>query len=84
MQGAQVQSLVGGLRSCMPCVVQPKKIKDKENASCGGGWGAEFVKRKRYTSQSIKTAKVRLYLGEGNGTTLKYSCLENPMDGGVW
>ena len=22
--------------------------------------------------------------GEGNGTPLKYSCLENPMDGGVW
>ena len=21
--------------------------------------------------------------GEGNGTPLKYSCLENPMDGGV-
>ena len=23
-------------------------------------------------------------VGEGNGTTLKYSCLENPMDGGAW
>ena len=22
--------------------------------------------------------------GEGNGNTLQYSCLENPMDGGVW
>ena len=22
--------------------------------------------------------------GEGNGTPLQYSCLENPMDGGVW
>ena len=22
--------------------------------------------------------------GEGNGTTLQYSCLENPMDGGAW
>ena len=21
---------------------------------------------------------------EGNGTPLQYSCLENPMDGGVW
>ena len=26
-----------------------------------------------------------LYLiGEGNGTPLQYSCLENPMDGGDW
>ena len=23
-------------------------------------------------------------LGEGNGATLQYSCLENPMDGGAW
>ena len=22
--------------------------------------------------------------GEGNGTQLQYSCLENPMDGGAW
>ena len=22
--------------------------------------------------------------GEGNGTTLQYSCLENPMDRGAW
>ena len=21
---------------------------------------------------------------EGNGTSIQYSCLENPMDGGVW
>ena len=24
------------------------------------------------------------YPGEGNGTLLQYSCLENPMDGGAW
>ena len=24
------------------------------------------------------------YDGEGDGTPLLYSCLENPMDGGVW
>ena len=24
------------------------------------------------------------YFGEGNGTPLQHSCLENPMDGGVW
>ena len=24
------------------------------------------------------------YCGEGNGTPLQYSCLENPMDGGAW
>ena len=25
-----------------------------------------------------------LNCGEGNGTPLQYSCLENPMDGGAW
>ena len=23
-------------------------------------------------------------IGEANGTSLQYSCLENPMDGGAW
>ena len=26
----------------------------------------------------------RYTLGEGDGTPLQYSCLENPMDGGAW
>ena len=26
----------------------------------------------------------RAKFGEGNGTPLQYSCLENPMDGGAW
>ena len=25
-----------------------------------------------------------VYIGEGNGTPLQYSCLENPRDGGAW
>ena len=25
-----------------------------------------------------------LSIGEGNGTPLQYSCLENPMDRGAW
>ena len=30
--------------------------------------------------------KIRVIVtnGEGNGTPLQYSCLENPMDGGAW
>ena len=26
----------------------------------------------------------REHFGEGNGTPLQYSCLENPRDGGAW
>ena len=28
--------------------------------------------------------KCRINNGEGNGTPVQYSCLENPMDGGAW
>ena len=27
---------------------------------------------------------LRITTGEGNGTPLQYSCLENPMDRGAW
>ena len=32
------------------------------------------------------STKVRLVkaIGEGNGYSLQYSCLENPRDGGAW
>ena len=57
-------------------------------------------KRLFYTSVSLllsriqgyhyRLSKFRIYAlvfsigGEGNGTLLQYSCLENPMDGGAW
>ena len=34
---------------------------------------------------SFQIMVFRAYMpGEGNGTPLQYSCLENPMDGGAW
>ena len=30
------------------------------------------------------SSPVGLVDGEGDGTPLQYSCLENPMDGGAW
>ena len=33
------------------------------------------------TAEYLMTVGVH---GEGNGTPLQYSCLENPMDGGAW
>ena len=32
----------------------------------------------------VNKAEVDVFLGEGNGTPLQYSCQENPMDGGAW
>ena len=34
--------------------------------------------------KKINKKGVRGNFGEGNGTPLQYSCLENPMDGGAW
>ena len=46
------------------------------------GWGTEIP-------QATCTAKnthihILIYIGEGDGTPLQYSCLENPMGGGAW
>ena len=35
-------------------------------------------------STTCKRVKLEHFLGEGNGTPLQYSCLENPMDGEAW
>ena len=35
-------------------------------------------------STTCKRMKLEHFLGEGNGTPLQYSCLENPTDGGAW
>ena len=32
----------------------------------------------------IELDKAVVHVGEGNGTQLQYSCLENPVDGGAW
>ena len=33
---------------------------------------------------TVITVILRYWHGEGNGTPLQYSCLENPMEGGAW
>ena len=38
----------------------------------------------RYLLNSLFLHQFRISLGEGNGTLLQYSCLENPMDRGAW
>ena len=41
-----------------------------------GLWGLRFSQR--------VSCEVMQVCGEGTGTPLQYSCLENPMDGGAW
>jgi len=42
----------------------------------GAWWAAVHGVTKSWTQLAA--------FGEGNGTPLQYSCLENPMDGGAW
>ena len=37
-----------------------------------------------FFSGMLRFLSLIVYLGEGNGNPLQYSCLENPMDGGAW
>ena len=40
------------------------------------------IKQKSFMTGKLNYPRIRN--GEGNGTPLQYSCLENPMDGGAW
>ena len=49
---------------------------------CAYQWRTGYINTVEY--QENKKNEVEIYLGEGNGTPLQYSCLENPKDGGTW
>ena len=50
--------------------------------------GSQRVGHERATVQQqqspSKLMKLAYFCGEGNGTPLQFSCLENPRDGGAW
>ena len=43
-------------------------------------------RKQKGSDQELLGGRVSFHIltGEGNGTPLQYSCLENPMDGGAW
>ena len=50
--------------------------KPRSFCSCGSGV--------RHPPDVNLFTNLEAVYGEGNGTPLQYSCLENPMDGGDW
>ena len=42
------------------------------------------VQLKNWFKKQRSFERTRAVKGEGDGTPLQYSCLENPMDGGAW
>ena len=59
----------------MPCFI----LYSKANFACYSRYFLTFA----FQSPIMKRTAF-LGVGEGNGTQLQYSCLENPMDGGAW
>ena len=43
-----------------------------------------YLANKGSSGQSYGFPSSHVWIGEGNGTPLQYSCLENPMDRGAW
>ena len=43
-----------------------------------------LARQKHQRCSYLHISYLFLLFGEGNGTLLQYSCLENPMDGGAW
>ena len=50
---------------------------------CGVRLGRQVLSPGHITASPVLPFLMTEY-GDGNGTPLQYSCLENPMDGGVW
>ena len=46
--------------------------------------GPLWLSGKQYACNAGDPGSIPRSPGEGNGYPLQYSCLENPMDGGVW
>ena len=42
------------------------------------------IRTQTLKSEAVFCGKIYVTFGEGNGTPLQYSCLENPRDGGAW
>ena len=66
------------------CVLHPSPLPSPENFGLISMFLFYFVKVDlgdvhRLTFSQVQDTRV----GEGNGTPLQYSCLENPMDGGA-
>ena len=63
---------------------QPSDQTRISYVSCIGRWVLYHWRHLETASVPGKHVQVGQHFGEGNGTPLQYSCLENPMDGGAW
>ena len=64
------------------------KLKPSRAASGWASQGEAEVQNPLFNVEDVRDSDsvpgLRRSPGEGNSSPLQYSCLENPMDGGVW
>ena len=60
----------------IPWTEESGRLQSLGSQRLGHDWATSFT--------SLYLLDSRIHTGEGNGTPLQYSCLENPMDGGAW
>ena len=65
-------------------------MQEVDGDACSMRGNVEEQRGKKHRISTLKKSISNIYLqlwsciGEGNGTPLQYSCLENPMDGRAW
>ena len=81
-QSRHWESLVLRLEGLVqPCTEQAHRLQPESGLQARGEKGGSVPLCQYFMSIWLC---VNSQPGEGNGTPLQYSCLENPMDGGAW
>ena len=62
----------------------PRDLPDPEIEPESPALQADSLPSEQPWKPNIHLSSITLSYGEGNGTPLQYSCLENPTDGGAW
>ena len=70
------------LIGCLP--PPPPTVSQKFFVNCFGVVTSAAINGSCQLREGYIYQVLCLIIGEGNGTPLQYSCLENPMDGGAW
>ena len=88
--------MIDGISWKSPCCLGGQSPAAGSQSHLVACWLSYLLPTLRYLTAALDVDSLKLqvhleikcmlwrFFGEGNGTPLQYSCLENPMDGGAW